>query len=125
MIDHLSLGVRDLAASTRFYDACLAPLGYVRLYASEKGAGYGPPGGEGALDLFAVPGRGAPTPLPGFHVAVTAPTRAAVEAFHAAALAAGGADAGGPGLRPRYGPGYYAAFVVDPDGHKVEAVRHE
>ena len=71
--------------------------------------------------MFARP-RDATPPGPGFHLAFTAPSRAAVDAFHAAAMEAGGRDEGAPGLRPRYGAAYYAAFVIDSDGHKLEAV---
>ncbi|HZS40513.1 MAG TPA: VOC family protein [Polyangia bacterium] len=123
MIDHVSLGVRDLARAERFYDAALAPLGYVRLWQSEKWAGYGMPGAaDEKLALFAEPGAAAAGP--GAHLAFTAPAPGAVDAFHRAALACGGADEGAPGPRPRYGAGYYAAFVRDPDGHKLEAVHH-
>jgi catechol 2,3-dioxygenase-like lactoylglutathione lyase family enzyme len=123
MISHVSLGARDLPRSTRFFDACLSALGYAHLYASEKVSGYGSPGDAAAkLDVFAIaPDEPARAPR-GFHVAFEAETPAAVRAFHAAALAAGGSDAGGPGLRPQYGEGYFAAFVLDPDGHKIEAV---
>ena len=121
-LSHASLGARDLAASTRFFDAALSPLGLVRLYASERGAGYGPPGGDAALDVFPIAAAAARSDHPGFHLAFAAPGRAAVDAFHAAAIAAGGTDAGRPGLRPQYHARYYAAFVLDPDGHKIEAV---
>ena len=121
MLSHLSLGVADLVRSANFYDRALAPLGFVRVWTSLKGAGFGPPGGADRLALFARPTPAAP-PGPGFHLALTAPSRAAVDAFHAAALAAGGTDAGPPGLRTQYSPSYYAAFVIDLDGHKLEAV---
>lgn len=124
MIDHLSLGVSDLARAVAFYDAVLAPLGYVRLWTTDRAAGYGVSGRDEPLALAAV-GPGAHAPGPGFHLALAAPGREAVDAFHRAALALGAADEGAPGLRPQYGPGYYAAFVRDPDGHKLEAVRHE
>jgi catechol 2,3-dioxygenase-like lactoylglutathione lyase family enzyme len=124
MLDHVSLGVADLARASAFYDAALLPLGYVRCWTGEGGVEYGPRGGDGALALFAMGARAA-CPGPGFHLALRAPDRAAVEAFHATALGLGAADEGGPGLRPRYGPGYYAAFVRDPDGHRLEAVVHE
>lgn len=126
MICHLSLPVADLDRSRAFYDAALAPLGVVRLWDGPRGAGYGYPGGEDQLALFPASVVGAPTPIPampGLHVAFTAPDEGAVEAFHRAALAHGGSDEGAPGLRPRYGPGYHAAFVRDPDGHKLEAKR--
>lgn len=120
MLGHLSFGVRDLAAATAFYDAILAPLGVVRVWSSPKGAGYGAPGGQDRLALFPVAEPAAPGP--GFHLAFDAPTQAAVDAFHGAALAAGGQDRGAPGLRPHYSPSYYAAFITDLDGHKLEAV---
>jgi catechol 2,3-dioxygenase-like lactoylglutathione lyase family enzyme len=83
-------------------------------------AGYGPPGGNDRLALFERAEAAAPGP--GFHLALRAPSQAAVRAFHAAALAHGGTDDGPPGPRPQYSPTYYAAFVVDPDGHRLEAV---
>jgi catechol 2,3-dioxygenase-like lactoylglutathione lyase family enzyme len=122
MLGHLSLGVRDLGRAAAFYDVVLAPLGMVRVWTNARGAGFGPPGGGDKLALFAV-GEDARPPGPGFHLAFDAPSHAAVDAFHAAGIAADGKDAGGPGLRPQYGPTYYAAFVIDPDGHKIEAVR--
>ncbi|GAB4170200.1 MAG: VOC family protein [Thalassobaculales bacterium] len=121
MLGHLSFGVEDLARAARFYDGVLGALGFVRVWGHERGVGYGEPGRGDKLALFARPGV-ARAPGPGFHLAFDAPDRAAVDAFHAAALAAGGSDAGPPGLRPHYGPTYYAAFVIDPDGHKLEAV---
>ena len=122
LLGHLSLGVGDLAQVTRFYDRVLNPLGYVRVWTSERGVGYAekPDGGE-KLTLFAKPDDARP-PGPGFHLAFDAPSRAAVDAFHSAALAEGATDAGAPGPRPRYSATYYAAFVVDLDGHKLEAV---
>jgi catechol 2,3-dioxygenase-like lactoylglutathione lyase family enzyme len=120
MLGHLSLGVRDLARTTLFYDAIFAPLGYVRVWTSDRGIGFGEGHGDERLTLFLKPDAVAPGP--GFHLAFDAPTRTAVEAFHSAALGAGGSDAGVPGLRPHYGETYYAAFVIDPDGHKLEAV---
>ncbi|MCA9706747.1 MAG: VOC family protein [Myxococcales bacterium] len=123
MIDHLSLGVADLARAGAFYDAVLATLGHARVWTADDAIGYGPPGGDDRLALWARPGA-EPLPRPGFHLALTAPDPAAVRAFFAAALQHGGRDDGPPGLRPRYGPGYYAAFVLDPDGHRLEAVHH-
>ena len=121
MLSHLSFGVNDLEASSSFYDAVLASIGFVRVWTSPKGVGYGPPGDQDKLALFPRPGR-AFVPGEGFHLAFAAPDRASVDRFHAAALAHGGLDDGAPGLRPHYGPTYYAAFVRDPDGHKLEAV---
>jgi catechol 2,3-dioxygenase-like lactoylglutathione lyase family enzyme len=120
VLSHLSFGVKDLARSAVFYDAALAPLGVVRVWDSAKGVGYGPPGGDDRLALFPVAAPQAPGP--GFHLAFEAPSRTAVDAFHAAALSAGGTDRGAPGLRPHYGETYYAAFLLDPDGHRLEAV---
>jgi catechol 2,3-dioxygenase-like lactoylglutathione lyase family enzyme len=120
MLHHISLGVTDLNRSAMFYDAALLPLGYVRVWTDATAIGYGPPGGG---DKLAIKLRdGAAAPGPGFHLALAAPDRASVDRFHEAALRHGGDDNGAPGLRPHYGPDYYAAFVVDPDGHHVEAV---
>lgn len=120
MLHHLSLGVRDLDAAGRFYDAALAALGYRRVFEDETAIGYGVADDE---DAFCLKLRDdAAAPGPGFHVAFAAVSAAAVDAFHAAAMANGGADNGAPGLRPDYGDFYYAAFVVDPEGHRIEAV---
>jgi catechol 2,3-dioxygenase-like lactoylglutathione lyase family enzyme len=121
LLGHLSFGVENLARASAFYDAALAPLGVVRVWDSPKGSGYGWPGGGDKLALFPRPDT-ARAPGAGFHLAFDAPDRAAVDAFHAAALRAGGTDAGAPGPRAHYGPSYYAAFVIDPDGYKLEAV---
>lgn len=121
MLGHISFGVNDLAKSTVFYDAALAELGYMRVWSGPTGVGYGRAGQNDKLALFARPGKAAP-PGEGFHLALIAPSRAAVDRFHAAALNAGGRDLGAPGARPNYGPAYYAAFVADPDGYKLEAV---
>jgi catechol 2,3-dioxygenase-like lactoylglutathione lyase family enzyme len=121
VLSHLSLGVADLAKATDFYDGVLATLGYVRVWTNGDGAGYGVPGGNDKLALFVQGGRVTP-PGTGFHLAFEAQSRAAVDAFHAAALRLGGRDQGGPGERPHYSATYYAAFVTDPDGHKLEAV---
>ena len=120
MLSHLSLGVEDLAKATAFYEAVLAPLGFVCVWKNPRGSGFGEAGGEDRLALFGRPGE-ARAPGAGFHLCFTAPSRDAVDAYHAAALNAGGSDAGAPGLRPQYAPDYYAAFVVDLDGHKLEA----
>ncbi len=123
MLDHLSLGTTDLERAAAFYDAALAPLGIVRVWSYPDAVGYGLEAGKDKLAILRRPGFVAPGP--GFHLALTARIRAEVDAFFVAALAHGGRDDGEPGLRPKYGPGYYAAFVVDPDGHHLEAVCHE
>ncbi|HEV7336917.1 MAG TPA: VOC family protein [Bosea sp. (in: a-proteobacteria)] len=119
MFDHISIGVHDLARSRRFYDATLGALGYDCLSADDSSLGYG----KGAVGLWIGTAVAPVPPDPGsnLHFCFTAPTRASVDAFHAAALAAGGSDNGAPGLREAYGPSYYAAFVVDPDGYRLEA----
>jgi len=119
MLDHVSIGVRDLARAKRFYDAALKPLGYTCLSNGDGALGYG--GDAIALWVLAAARPVAADEGSGLHFCLSAPTRAAVDAFHAAALAAGGKDNGGPGLRADYGPDYYAAFAVDPDGYRIEA----
>src|ERR1700688_3898165 len=120
MIDHVSIAVRDIERATAFYEVVLSRIGYTRLEARPKTVAFGRRYSELWLnhrpEMFALPeGSGA-------HVCLRAPTAAAVDAFHAAALAAGGASDGGPGLRPHHGEGYYAAFIRDPDGNRIEAV---
>ena len=118
MLDHVTIGVADLGRSKAFYDHVLGVIGIKRLYAEgETFAGYGCNGKA----FFWIGQQGA---VIGTHVAFAVGDRVAVERFHVAALAAGGRDNGGPGLRPRYHPSYYAAFVLDPDGHNIEAVCH-
>ena len=117
MLDHLTLRVHDLAASKAFYLATLKPLGYAAIMDFPEGCGLGA-GGKPDLWLVHDP---AASPQ---HVAFAAPSRAAVDAFHAAGLAAGGHDNGAPGLRLHYHPNYYGAFVDDPSGHHMEAVIH-
>ena len=127
MIDHIGFPVSDYARSKAFYDKALAPLGYTLIMeatAEQTESGYpaagfgkdGKPdfwiGGEGRLDK----------PL---HVAIVAKDRATVDAFYRAALAAGAKDNGAPGLRAHYHPNYYGAFILDPDGHNIEAVCHK
>jgi catechol 2,3-dioxygenase-like lactoylglutathione lyase family enzyme len=126
MIDHSGFHVSDYARSKDFYSRALAPLGYVLMIefpASATGgpdvAGFGEPPKP---DFWIVSGK--PND-PTIHIAFRAASRAVVDAFHAAALAAGGRDNGPPGLRPHYHPDYYGAFVLDPDGHNVEAVCHD
>jgi catechol 2,3-dioxygenase-like lactoylglutathione lyase family enzyme len=119
MLDHVSIGVSDIQRAKRFYDAALAPLGYTCLRQTANELGYG----QEAVALWI--GR-AEHPVPpdeksNLHFCFTAPTRASVDAFHRAAVAAGGGDNGAPGLRESYAPTYYAAFVIDPDGYRIEA----
>ena len=121
LLSHLSFGVADLAKAAAFYDGVLAALGYARVWSNEDGVGYGVAGGNDRLALFPRDGGTTP-PGAGFHLAFQAPNPAAVDAFHVAALRLGGRDEGAPGARPHYSPTYYAAFVTDPDGHKLEAV---
>lgn len=126
MIDHLSLVVRDYARSLAFYRQALAPTGHARVVELPGAPGAASPSAgfchEDGSDLWIRQGEPATTPL---HLAFRVPDRAAVDAFHRAALAAGGRDHGAPGVRPHYHPHYYGAFVLDPDGHNLEAVCHE
>jgi len=121
MFDHVKFGVSDFAASKAFYLQALAPLGVVLV--SEGAPSYGAelchPDGKVSLCIFQTDEK--PAHL---HVAFVAETRGQVDAFHRAALAAGGKDNGAPGLRPQYHAHYYAAFVIDPDGHNIEMVCH-
>jgi catechol 2,3-dioxygenase-like lactoylglutathione lyase family enzyme len=121
LLGHISFGVSDLARTSAFYDAAMNALGHGRVVSRPDCVGYGVPGTENdRLLLILKPVPIAP-PGPGFHLALAAPSRDAVERFHAAALQFGGADEGAPGPRPHYGPTYCAAFVRDPDGYKLEA----
>jgi len=127
MIDHIGLAVSDIARSTAFYETALAPLG-IRVVATippeqtESGGTAVMFGGDDTEPCFVIADN--ERPGEGNHVAFRAGTRDQVAAFHAAALAAGGRDNGGPGLREQYGPTCYAAFVHDPDGFNIEAVCH-
>jgi len=125
MLDHIGIGARDFAASARFYDAALAALGIARMMevTPEQSGGYHGIGYGAAGKPFFWLGNDGPRGA-GIHVAFAASSRVLVDAFHRAALAAGGTDHGAPGLRPHYHPNYYAAFVLDPDGINVEAVCH-
>ena len=121
MIAHVSIGVRDVDRSKSFYDAALEPLGYKCIRAARALVGYGY--GADSISLWIV---AAEHPVPadersGMHFCFAAPDTAAVDAFYVAALRSGGQDNGAPGLRPIYGPDYYAAFVIDPDGYRIEA----
>jgi catechol 2,3-dioxygenase-like lactoylglutathione lyase family enzyme len=117
MYNHIGLKVKDIDASVRFYQAALAGLGHVLCSRDDSGAGFGP---SGAPALWLYPAKGATGS--GAHVAFDAKNQAAVDRFHAGGLKAGGHDNGKPGLRADYGPTYYAAFLIDPDGNNVEAV---
>ena len=120
MIDHVSVPVRDLAAATRFYEAVLGALGLTALERRPATVGFGKQYPEFWINL-----RAEAPPAPdnsGAHVALRARSTELVDAFHAAALDAGGTCDGAPGLRPQHGDGYYAAFIRDPDGNRVEAV---
>lgn len=124
MIDHITFGVTDFARSTAFYDQAFAPLGVRRLFdvpeAQSDGVkvtGYGDD-----RPWFWIAEENPTTGV--FHVALRAKSRAQIDAFHTAAIRAGGLDNGPPGPRPQYHPDYYAAFVLDPDGHNIEAVCH-
>jgi catechol 2,3-dioxygenase-like lactoylglutathione lyase family enzyme len=119
MFDHVSIGVRDIARTKRFYDAALKPLGYSCLRDGPSLLGYG--GDEVALWISPTESPVPTDPNSGLHFCFLAPDETAVQAFHAAALHAGGRDNGGPGIRREYSPGYYAAFAIDPDGYRVEA----
>ncbi|QKC86372.1 VOC family protein [Mesorhizobium sp. NZP2077] len=119
MFDHISIGVRDANASKRFYDAALKPLGYTCLSQSPGSLGYG-------AQSVALWVNEAARPVPadeksGLHSCFTAPTRDSVDALHAGAMREGGSDNGAPGLRAAYDENYYAAFVLDPDGYRLEA----
>src|SRR5262245_53047595 len=120
MIDHVSIGVRDLAAATRFYEPVLAALGFAKLEVQAATVGFGKRYPELWLNH-----RPNMTPLPddnGCHICLRASSTALVDSFHAAALAGGGIDDGPPSLRPQHGEGYYAAFIRDVDGNRIEAV---
>lgn len=119
MFNHISIGVRDIKRTKAFYDAALKPLGFDCLSEGEGSLGYG----NKAVGLW-ISATKSPVPADpasGLHVCFDAPSRQAVESFHAAALKAGAKDNGKPGLRTDYGPNYFAAFVIDPDGYRLEA----
>jgi catechol 2,3-dioxygenase-like lactoylglutathione lyase family enzyme len=117
MYDHVGLKVKDVEASARFYKAALAPLGYVLCSRDDSSASFGPTG-EPALWLYSAQSSAGP----GAHLAFRAADRRAVDRYYNDGLKAGGRDFGRPGLRIEYGPAYYAAFLLDPDGNNVEAV---
>ena len=128
MIDHISISVRDYAESRAFYLAALAPLGYTMVMEftpkerpTLKHTQVGGLGEGGKPDFWIAQGD---VPTSSTHLALQARNRAAVDAFYAAAIAAGAKDNGAPGLRPQYHPNYYGAFVTDPNGHNLEACCH-
>jgi catechol 2,3-dioxygenase-like lactoylglutathione lyase family enzyme len=124
MLDHVGIEVSDLTASRAFYEAALEPLGISPLVEFEGvGTGFGKETEQGPRPFFWIGERGR-APVSGVHVAFGVRSTEQVDAFHAAAVAAGGADNGAPGPRPIYHPGYYGAFVLDPDGNNIEAVCH-
>ena len=119
MINHVSIGVRDIARTKRFYDAALKPLGFTCLSQGDTSLGYG---GDSVALWISLAERPVPADeKSGLHVCFDAATRQSVDAFHKAALTAGGRDNGKPGLRADYDPNYYAGFVIDPDGYRIEA----
>lgn len=130
MLDHVSIGTADFARARAFYDAVMTALGYEVAMALEEYqvVGYGT-GGKPSFWIHGpkgceMAGHGQFGSGPGQHVSFVAPDRRAIDAFHAAGVAHGARDNGAPGLRPHYHPGYYGAFLVDPDGHRIEACCH-
>ncbi len=119
MIDHVSIGVSDISRTRKFYDAVLKPLGYSCLSEDAASLGYGKDQVQLWTNMAQKPIK--PDMESGLHFCFAAPSRKSVDTFHKAALAAGGRDNGEPGLRADYGENYYAAFVVDPDGYRIEA----
>jgi catechol 2,3-dioxygenase-like lactoylglutathione lyase family enzyme len=126
VLDHVSVGVTNIDRSRKFYDPALRPLGLVRIvdFGEGRGSDYGVAPGSLGVEFTITNEAKIKTPIPGAHLCFRAPDRKAVDAFYAAALAAGGRDDGAPGLRPHYHADYYCAFVLDPDGHRIEAVCH-
>ncbi len=118
MLDHIGIDVRDYEKSKAFYKKALAPLGYEIIMEFEGWAGFG---ANGKIDFCLQSGKQI---IPGIHVAFSSDNQATVRAFYEAAINAGGKDNGPPGIREHYHPHYYGAFVIDPDGHNIEAVCH-
>lgn len=124
MLHHLSIAVADIVRASQFYDAVLRPLGYVRVWADETAVGYGYPAGG---DKFAIKlqKKTFSPPPEGFHIAFSATSAKSIDDFHSEALKHGGTDNGGAGLHSEYGDHYYAAFVIDPDGYRIEATYND
>ncbi len=125
VIDHVSIAVGDIPRAARFYDAVMATIGIPCVWREEAAIGYGLRS-DATMDerSYLTIRLGTAPADPACHWCFRAPDRAAVRAFHAAGLAAGGRDDGAPGLRPHYHAAYYAAFLLDPDGNRIEAVCH-
>lgn len=126
VVDHVSIAVSDLDRAEVFYDAVFAALGVPKVAREAGMIGYGVRAGADrpAASYLSIRSGEPGIPSAARHWAFKAPTRPSVDAFHAAGIAAGGADEGAPGLRPHYHPTYYAAFLTDPDGNRIEAVCH-
>jgi catechol 2,3-dioxygenase-like lactoylglutathione lyase family enzyme len=124
LIDHVSITVRNLAMAANFYDAIMAALGFPCVYRTERVLGYGVRDRPGYRVPYISIFQADSVVADRRHWAFAAKSRSAIDRFHAAALAAGGSDGGAPGLRTDYHPDYYAAFVRDPDGNRIEAVCH-
>lgn len=122
MFRYVSIGTNDIAVSTRFYDAALKPLGIVKLDTAEYGCGYGPKGGKSQLWVMRPYNKSPASYGNGTMIALMAESRAAVDAFHQAAVSSGGTDDGPPGIRGGAESNYYAAYVRDPVGNKISAV---
>ena len=120
LLHHISLPVSDLKGATRLYDAVMHALGYRCVWATTTAVGYGLEDGKDKLCIKLQPNAIAAGP--GFHLAFSAPSQAAVDEFHQMALVHGARDNGAPGLREHYSPNYYTAFIIDLDGHRLEAV---
>ena len=126
MISHVTVGSNDIARAKAFYEKVMASLGYARVYEAEDYFAYGETESSPPCFWVLPPFDGRPAERGnGWHCAFLAPSRTAVDAFHAAALAAGGSDEGAPGLRPQYTDNYYGAYVRDPDGNKLQAVCYD
>jgi catechol 2,3-dioxygenase-like lactoylglutathione lyase family enzyme len=127
LLDHASIAVRDLGLARAFYDAVMKELGAVKVYDREDAVGYGERNRPHDDDhtYISIYESATASADPRRHWCFRAPSAATVRAFHAAGLAAGGGDAGAAGLRPHYHPSYYAAFLTDPEGNRLEAVCHQ